>query len=208
MSTETSCAKARADGPKAAEPPEGQPQLAKLPALPDTDEQLFMLYVETDSDRALREIINRYQSKIMRYFLRNSATRSRAEDLTQEVLIRIVRNRGSFDPNLKFSTWSKTIAERIAINAARSAGRSRVTSYTDLASYSTGDSAPYLFDPADPDPGPDEIVEQRERRKLLEQALAGVDPRYRDPAILHFMYGYTHTEAAAVLGIPVGTAKS
>ncbi len=110
-----------------------------------------MLYVETDSDRALREIINRYQPKIMRYFLRNSATRSRAEDLTQEVLIRIVRNRASFDPNLRFSTWSKTIGERIAMNAARSVVRSRVTSFADLAANAAVES-PYLFDPTDPEP--------------------------------------------------------
>jgi RNA polymerase sigma-70 factor (ECF subfamily) len=179
----------------------------RLAPLPETDEALFRLYAETDSDRALREIVNRYQPKILRYFLRNSATRSRAEDFTQEVMIRIIRNRGSYDPNQKFSTWSKTIAERIAINAARGAQRSRVTCFTDLAVDDVTDPA-WNLDPPDVEPLPDQLAERSEMRTILEDALEEVEERYRAPAVLHFLHGLTHTEAAAQLGIPVGTAKS
>lgn len=207
VSTKPSCASARADGPTAAEMPAGSPALPKLPSLPEGDEELFMLYVEADSDRALREIVNRYQPKIIRYFQRNAATRSRAEDLTQEVFIRIVRNRASFDPNQKFSTWSKTIAERIAINAARSAQRSRVTNLTDFALEASAGGTGVL-DPPDPEPLPDEILEQRERNAILYEALGQVEPRYREPATLKYLREMSHTEAAKILGIPVGTAKS
>lgn len=183
------------------------PPPPRLPPLPASDEELFMLYVTTDSDRALREVVNRYEPKIQRYFLRNSATRSRADDLTQEVFIRIIRNRASFDPSRKFSTWSKTIAERIAINTARGAQRSRVTSFTDLASDPEAQPSNTL-DPADPEMLPDQIAEQSELRGILDEALSHVDERYRLPAVLHFLEGLTHTEAAKRLGIPVGTAKS
>ena len=189
------------------------PKPAKLPAppklgtLPETDEELFRLYAEQDCDRALREIVNRYQPKIIRYFLRNSATRSRAEDLCQEVMIRMIRNRHSYDPSQKFSTWSKTIAERIAINASRGVQRSRVTSFTDLVLDRDVDSSVAL-DPADTDPLPDRLAEQHETRAMIEAALEGVEERYRQPLVLHFLDGLTHTEAAARLGIPVGTAKS
>jgi RNA polymerase sigma-70 factor (ECF subfamily) len=179
----------------------------KLPPLPQSDEELFRLYAETDSDRALREIVTRYQPKIIRYFMRHSATRSRAEDLCQEVFIRIIRNRHSFDPNQKFSTWSKTIAERIAINASRGVQRSRVTSFTDLVLDRDVDTSMAL-DSADPDPLPDRLAEQQETRAIIEEALAEVEERYRQPLILHFLEGLTHTEAAKRLGIPVGTAKS
>lgn len=111
--------------PKLAPPP-------KLPPLPESDEALFALYVGTNSERALREIVNRYEGKILRYFQLNSATRCRAEDLTRAVFIRIIRNRASFDRQQKFSTWSKTITERIAINSARGVQRSRVISFSDL----------------------------------------------------------------------------
>lgn len=183
------------------------PPPPKLPPLPESDEELFRLYAETDSDRALREVVNRYQPKIMRFFLRNSATRSRAEDLTQEVFIRIIRNRTSFDPTQKFSTWSKTIAERIAINAARGVQRSRVTSFTDLAVDPDAEPS-WTMDPADSDPLPDRVAELTELREILHEALEDVDERYRLPAQLHFLEGLTHTEAAQRLGIPLGTAKS
>lgn len=183
------------------------PAPPKLPALPESDEELFRLYAETDSDRALREIVNRYQPKILRFFLRNPATRSRAEDLTQEVFIRIIRNRRSYDPAQKFATWSKTITERIAINAARGAQRSRVTTFSDMAVELDEEEA-WGMDPADPEPLPDELAEQREMRAMIDDALSRVEERYREPARLHFLEGLTHTEAARRLGIPVGTAKS
>lgn len=185
----------------------GLPAPPKLPPLPESDEELFALYATTDSDRALREVVNRYQPKILRYFMRNSATRSRAEDLTQEVFIRIIRNRASYDPRQKFSTWSKTIAERIAINAARGLQRSRVTVFSDLPQDGETDAA-CRYEPEDPSPLPDEVAEQRERRRMIDEALERVEERYRAPAVLHYLDGLTHTETARRLGIPVGTAKS
>ncbi len=183
------------------------PAPPKLALLPESDEELFALYAATDSDRALREVVNRYQPKILRYFMRNSATRSRAEDLTQEVFIRIIRNRTSYDPRQKFSTWSKTIAERIAINAARGLQRSRVTTFSDLPM--DGDLDPSCrYESEDPGPLPDQVAEQRERRRMIDEALARVEERYRAPAVLHYLEGLTHTETARRLGIPVGTAKS
>lgn len=205
--TQVSCT-GRATGADA--PPTVRPSLPpppKLAALPTDDGELFRLYAETDSDRALREIINRYQPKIMRYFLRNSATRPRAEDLTQEVFIRIIRNRAAYDPTQKFSTWSKTIAERIAINAARGVQRSRVTTFSDMAMDLDGEEA-WEIDTTDPEPLPDEFTEKREIRAMIDDALSRVEERYREPARLHFLEGLTHTEAARRLGIPVGTAKS
>lgn len=188
--------------------PRGQlPSPPKLPPLPESDEELFSHYAATDSDRALREVVSRYQPKILRYFMRNSATRSRAEDLTQEVFIRIIRNRASYDPRQKFSTWSKTIAERIAINAARGLQRSRVTVFSDLPHDGEADAA-CRYEPEDPSPLPDEVAEQRERRRMIDEALERVEERYRAPAVLHYLDGLTHTEAARRLGIPVGTAKS
>lgn len=183
------------------------PAPPRLPALPESDEDLFRLYAETDNDRALREIVSRYQPKIIRYFLRNSATRSRAEDLTQEVFIRIIRNRASYDPNQRFSTWSKTITERIAINAARGVQRSRVTTFADMAVEVDGEGE-WAMDPCDSEPLPDELAEHRETRAIIDDALSRVEERYREPARLHFLEGLTHTEAARRLGIPVGTAKS
>ena len=166
-----------------------------------------MLYVTTDSDRALWEIVKRYQPRILRYFSRNSATSHRAEDLTQEVFIRIVRNRASYDPNQKFSTWSKTITERIAMNAARTAQRSRVTAFSDLGE--PGDALDeWDLDPADGGLLPDEAAARGEMRAILSDALEQIDERYRQPLVLHYIDGLTHSEAARRLGIPLGTAKS
>lgn len=177
------------------------------PPLPDGDEELFRLYAEAGSERALREIVNRYRPQIMRLFLRNPATRSRAEDLTQEVFIRIIRNRASYDPRQRFSTWSKTIAERIAINAARGARRSRIVSFSDIP-VEEALAHRWDLDPPDPKPLPDELAEFRQRDAMLVEALSHVEPKYRVPTRLHYLEGLTHTETARRLGIPVGTAKS
>ena len=184
-----------------------RPALPPLPPLPESDEELFVLYATTDSDRALIAIVNRYRPKILRYFSRNSVTASRAEDLTQEVFIRIIRNKHSYDPSQRFSTWSKTITERIAMNAARSAQRSRVSSFSDLGFEDDGDDE-WELDPPDRERLPDDAAALSEARGILDTALAEIEPRYREPLVLHFLGELTHTEAARVLGIPVGTAKS
>lgn len=188
-------------------PGRARPAVPALPPLPESDEALFVLYATTDSDRALCEIMRRYQPKILRFFSRNPATAHRAEDLTQEVFIRIVRNRASYDPNQKFSTWSKTITERIAMNAARTAQRSRVTAFSDLGHASDAEDE-WDLDPVDSEVLPDESAARSEAREILNDALEQIEERYREPLVLHFIEGLTHTEAARKLGIPVGTAKS
>lgn len=184
-----------------------RPALPALPPLPESDEELFMLYVDTDSDRALREIVKRYQPKIIRFFTKNPVTASRAEDLAQEVFIRIVRNRASYDPNQRFSTWSKTITKRIAMNEARTAQRSRVTAFSDMGNAGDGRDDVEL-DLEDREVLPDEAAARTEAREILYDALGDVEERYRDPLVLHYIDGLPHPEAARRLGIPVGTAKS
>lgn len=198
--------------PKAAEPNPAAtraklPPPPKLPPLPESDEELFQMYAETDSDRALREVVDRYQPKIMRYFLRNPATISRAEDLTQEVFIRIIRNRASFGPTQKFSAWSKTITERIAINASRGVQQRRVTSLANLGTDPDVDRSPTM-EPPDTDPLPDRVAELTDLREILQEALEEVDERYGRPAELQFLEGLTHTEAAQRLGIPLGRPRT
>ena len=184
-----------------------RPALPALPPLPESDEELFMLYATTDSDRALCEIMKRYQPKILRFFSRNPVTAHRAEDLAQEVFIRIVRNRASYDPNQKFSTWSKTITQRIAMNAARTAQRSRVTAFSDMGH--AGDARDeFDLDLEDREVLPDAAAARSEAREILYEALADVEERYREPLLLHYIDGLPHPEAARRLGIPVGTAKS
>jgi RNA polymerase sigma-70 factor (ECF subfamily) len=166
------------------------------------------LYASTGSDRAFWEIVQRYQPKILQYFRRNDATASRAEDLTQEVFIRIFRNAASYDPNQKFSTWSITITERIAMNEARTAKRSRVTAVSDLGHAGDAREDWDPLDPVDADELPDALTARSEARAILSAALEHVEPRYREPLVLHYIHGLSHSEAAHRLGIPVGTVKS
>jgi RNA polymerase sigma-70 factor (ECF subfamily) len=185
-----------------------RPALPPLEPLPESDEQLMAHYAATGSDRAFWEIMKRYQPKILQYFRRNDATAHRAEDLTQEVFIRIFRNAASYDPNQKFSTWSLTITERIAMNAARTAKRSRVTAFSEMGQAGDASEDWDPLDPMDAEDLPDERAARSEAREILSEALEHVEQRYRDPLVLHYIEGLTHPEAARRLNIPVGTAKS
>src|SRR3979411_2362198 len=72
-------------------------------------------------ERAFQELVERYQTRLLNFIYRTIGDRERAEDLVQEVFIRVYRHLHRFDRSKKFSTWAYTIASNLAKNEVRSA---------------------------------------------------------------------------------------
>ncbi|HYW31940.1 MAG TPA: sigma-70 family RNA polymerase sigma factor, partial [Gemmatimonas sp.] len=70
-------------------------------------------------ERAFEELVDRYQGRLLNFVYRTIGDRDRAEDLVQEVFIRVYRHIGRFDRSKKFSTWIYTIASNLAKNELR-----------------------------------------------------------------------------------------
>ncbi len=126
-----------------------------------------------------------------------------AEDLTQEVFIKVFRTLGSYDPlQGNFVTWLSRVARNHLVDHYRRTSRDRVT-----ASLDDEDAGITPADTAQ-DSSPIARVEERERQELLQAGLMRLSPDMREAVILRDLQGLDYAEIAAVLKVPVGTVKS
>ncbi|MCA9216273.1 MAG: sigma-70 family RNA polymerase sigma factor, partial [Planctomycetales bacterium] len=96
----------------------------------DPDARL-MLCVRDDDAAAFEELVRRYQSRLVTILRNMMGSPDLAEDLAQEVFLRVYRARKSYTPDAKFSTWIYRIATNIAKNAKRSKVRRREVNVAD-----------------------------------------------------------------------------
>src|SRR6185312_10687717 len=151
-------------------------------------------FTGSDDDATLRRLWDEHAAPLLAFVLRlTGGDRGRAEDVVQETLLQAWKHPEVLDPQRgPVRPWLLTVARRVAIDHYR-ARRARPSEVGDegLADLGVGD-------------GIDEALE----RWLVSDALATLAPAHRE-ALLHTYYaGRTVTEAATVLGIPVGTVKS
>ncbi len=159
-----------------------------------TDEELAAL-VQGKNERAFGVLMNRYQSKLLRYGRKFLSDNAPIEDVVQEVFIKTYENILSYDPARPFSPWIYRIAHNMFVNALRSNSRLPfVTVDLDMFSAHTA----YEIDPA--------ADEEREHaRTLVERGLKSLAPIYREIIILYYIEHLGYQEIAEVLHVPIGT---
>jgi len=125
-----------------------------------------------------------------------------AEDLTQEVFIKIFQTLKTFDAAQgAFPTWLARVARNHLVDHYRRTKKDRVTS-------SLEDELGGLEEKASPTVEPTAKVESRERKELLQQALDRLSPDLREAVVLRDLQDLDYDEIAQVLGVPGGTVKS
>ncbi len=125
-----------------------------------------------------------------------------AEDLTQEVFIKVFQTLRSYDSAQgTFSTWLNRVARNHLVDHYRRTRKDRITSSLD------DDSTPLPELPSTR-PAPTARVESRERRELLQMALDQMSPDLREAVVLRDLQDLDYQEIAQVLGVPQGTVKS
>jgi RNA polymerase sigma-70 factor (ECF subfamily) len=170
-----------------------------------SDNGLVAAYLEGD-EQAFTELYQRYRHKIINYIYRGTSDYARAEDLTQEVFIRVVRHVARFDQTNKFSTWIYVIADNLRKNELRNRSRNPLT-----CSHSRGVSAEDyspILNVADRSPRPDEVYWQKRLGQAIGDAIDQLPEYHRSTFVLREFEDQTYDEIAQTLGINVGTVKS
>jgi RNA polymerase sigma factor (sigma-70 family) len=93
-------------------------------------------------ERAFQELVSRYQTRLLNFIYRTISDREKAEDLVQEVFIRVYRHIGRFDRSKKFSTWIYTIASNLAKNELRNRSRNPLVLFQSIKKTSQEDDRP------------------------------------------------------------------
>ncbi len=158
---------------------------------------------------AWEEIVVRFHRRIYNICYRFAGSADDAQDLTQEVFIKVYRTVGSFDGDkASFGTWVTTVTRNLLVDHFRKTRNDRATDSMD-AVRGADEDGPTLADRlSDGAPGPQVHVESRERREMVQRALRQISPDLREAVILRDLQDMDYREIAQVLKVPEGTVKS
>jgi RNA polymerase sigma-70 factor (ECF subfamily) len=160
---------------------------------------------------AFGELVARWQDRIYAVIHRMTGDADLARDLAQETFLRAWSSLSSFEGGAAFGTW----LHAIALNQVRSEMRKRSAqkrgapvSFEALA-VSAGDSGEEgRFEPAGPEASPAAGMEERDRARVLREAIARLDPEFREVLVLREFRDLPYEEIAEITGAPVGTVRS
>ena len=186
--------------------PLAQPPFRGLAALRDlSDAELVVAYLGGEV-RTFDALVERYQARLLNFVYRIVSDRERAEDLVQEVFIRVHRHLGRFDRSKKFSTWIYTIASNLAKNELRNRARNPLVLFTAMTHGWDDEERPLEFE--DPRARPDDQFRKRHVRELVEASVAKLPVHHRNVFVLRELEGRSYEEIAEITHCNLGTVKS
>ena len=157
-------------------------------------------------ERAFQELVERYQGRLLNFVYRTIGDREKAEDLVQEVFIRVYRHLHRFDRSKKFSTWIYTIASNLAKNELRNRSRNPLVLFQTIKKNWQDEDRPLQFE--DPASRPDDLYRKRHLRELVEQTVALLPEHHRQVFVLRELEGKSYEEIAEITDCNLGTVKS
>ena len=151
------------------------------------------------------ELIVRYQHRLLRYLLFLTGNRELADDLFQDVWMRVLVRGAQFNGQARFETWLFTIARNLVIDHRR---RRTMASLDELVETGSDDDRPMSFEVADGEPTPFDRFASLEDREHIAAALLELDTLHREVLVLRFHEEMSLEEIAKVTRAPLSTVKS
>jgi len=152
----------------------------------------------------LDQLIVRYQHRLLRYLLYLTGNRELAEDLFQEVWMRVLVRGSQFNGRARFETWLFTIARNLVIDYRRK----RTMSSLDELIEGESDDRPMTFEIAGDEPTPFDRFSSLEDREKIAAALIELDTLHREVLVLRFHEEMSLEEIAKVTKTHLSTVKS
>jgi RNA polymerase sigma-70 factor (ECF subfamily) len=166
----------------------------------------MMLRVKTGDESAFDYLVQKYRRPMIGFMYRMAHNMAAAEDLAQEVFLRIYRSRESYEPSAKFSTWLYRIATNLAVNYARDTRHERRenTLPLDEADAETGQTP----DLPDKRANIEEEILRQERLRAIRQKIEALPERQRMAVLMHKYQQMDYRQIAEVLKLSESATKS
>jgi len=168
-------------------------------------DETLMLCVQKGELQAFDVLVKRWEKPLLNHCYRMVNDLSLAEDLRQEVFIRIYRSAKTYEVTAKFSTWVYRIATNLCLDTLAKQRRRKEVPAAVYAATEVDTFDPNFIDPART---PDEITAQRELESHVRCALARLPEEQRSVVVMRHYDGLKFHEIAEILRCPVSTVKS
>lgn len=167
-----------------------------------------MMQVRDGSAAAFEELVLRYQSRLVTVLEHLVSNRDHAEDLAQEVFLRVYRARRSYEPGAKFATWLFTIANNVASTALRSKSRRREVALEHRDVSASGVRTMEMVVPAGSSVMPARQLDKAEMRDVVRLALGSLNERQRMAVLLNKFEGMSYGDIADAMELSPKAIKS
>ena len=171
-----------------------------------SDVQL-MLDVKAGDEVSFELLLHRYRTPLVHFLYRMVRDQAAAEDLAQEVFLRVYRAREQYEPTAKFTTWMFRIATNLALNAKRD-GRYRQLEVRIDEPNETDDGRSASVEVADGQPGIESELISRDRTATIRRAIDALPGKQRAAVLLHKYEEMGYDEIAKVLQCSESALKS
>ncbi len=168
-----------------------------------SDEELITEFQNGD-EAAFTQLVGRYKDQLINYIYRYVGDSDEADDILQEVFVRVYHKKNTYRPIAKFSTWIYTIAANLCKTELRRRGRHF---FLSLSKTRGGADDKY---PEIPDSRylSDHEAERSSDHEMIQDALMKLPPKYREVIILSDLQDLTYEEISDITGLNIGTVKS
>ncbi len=167
----------------------------------EPDAQLVQLCLRGDRP-SWEELVRRHTRRVFNLCYRFTGNSSSAEDLSQDVFLRVFRTLPSYQSSQgAFPTWLTSVTRNLLVDHYRRTRRDRITDSID-------DAMPQLEGKQSPARTPDKLALASELSAQLQRGLARLSPELREAVILRDLQGLDYGEIRTVLQVPEGTVKS
>ena len=166
----------------------------------------FMLRVKAGDETAFAYLVQKYRRPMVSFMYRMARNAAAAEDLAQEVFLRVYRSRESYEASAKFTTWLYRIATNLAVNHARDTRHERAENMASLDE--PDEETGRTIDIADGSATAEEQILKRERMAAIRQRVQALPERQRLAVIMHKYQQMDYRQIAEVLKLSESATKS
>jgi RNA polymerase sigma-70 factor, ECF subfamily len=182
---------------------DGATAVAASSVLTDAD---IMLRVKAGDESAFEHLVYKYRRAMVGFMYRVAHSPTAAEDLAQEVFLRVYRSREGYEASAKFTTWLYRIATNLAVNYVRDTRRERPEHQVSLDE--PDEETGHTLDVADGAPTAEEEIMRRERMTAIRQRVEALPERQRLAVIMHKYQQMDYRQIADVLKLSESATKS
>jgi RNA polymerase sigma-70 factor, ECF subfamily len=158
---------------------------------------------------AWEDIVRQYNRRIYNVCYRFTGSPDDADDLAQEVFIKLYRSLSSYSPEKGgFATWVMTMTRNLLVDHFRKSRQDRVTDSLDAGLTEEEDSISLGDKIQDQGPGADERIQRQQTQQMVQKAIQKLSPELREAVILRDLQDMDYKDIAVALKVPEGTVKS